>query len=297
MQRLIFALTTTVFAFPLLALGQEPAPTMSPEEAAIRKQVAAYVQAFNKGDAQALAAAWAPEAVYINRLTGEQVVGRAAIAEQFSALFKVKMGLKLEVKIGSIRLLSPSVAVEQGMATLTEEKAAPEEMPYTAVYVRQGGQWLLDRVTDEAPEAPSHYEQLKSLEWLVGRWVDQDENVRVETECKWAKNQNFLVRSFSVAAGDKIEMAGMQVIGWDASAKAVRSWTFDSDGGFAEARWSSKGDRWYIHNQGVLADGRKATMVNVIKKVNDDSFTWQTIERTVAGELLPNVSEVLIVRQ
>lgn len=297
MQRLSCAFFVIVFALPLLALGQEPAPTMSADEAAIRKQVAAYVQAFNQGDAKALADAWAPDAVYVNRLTGEQVVGRAAIAEQFAALFKVKSGLKLEVKIGSIRLLSPSVAIEQGMAKLAEEKTAPEELAYTAVYVRQGGQWLLDRVTDEAPEAPSHYEQLKSLEWLVGSWVDQDENVRVVTECKWAKNQNFLVRSFSVAAGDRVEMAGMQVIGWDASAKAVRSWTFDSDGGFGEARWSNKGDRWYIHNQGVLADGRKATMVNVIKKVSDDSFTWQTIERTVAGELLPNVSEVVIVRQ
>jgi hypothetical protein len=45
-----------------------------------------------------------------------------------------------------------------------------------------------------------------------------------------------------------------------------------------------------------LADGRKATMTNVIKQIDDNSFTWQTIERTAGGELLPNIDEVVIVR-
>ena len=89
----------------------------------------------------------------------------------------------------------------------------------------------------------------------------------------------------------------MQVIGWDAAAKTIRSWTFDSEGGYAVATWTFKKDRWYVSNSGVLADGRKASMTNVIKPVDANSFTWQTIERTAGGELLPNVPEVLIVRQ
>jgi hypothetical protein len=89
----------------------------------------------------------------------------------------------------------------------------------------------------------------------------------------------------------------MQIIGWDASKKQIRSWTFDSEGGFAEATWTQKGKQWFVHNKGVLADGRKAAMVNVIKQVDGNSFTWETIERTAGGELLPNVSEVLIVRE
>ena len=38
-------------------------------------------------------------------------------------------------------------------------------------------------------------------------------------------------------------------------------------------------------------------MTNVIKPVDQNSFTWQTVERTVGGELLPNIDEVLIVRE
>ena len=66
--------------------GQPNEP--SADEAAIRKADEAYVKAFNKHDAKALADAWSPEAVYLNRATGAEVVGRAAIAEHVAALFK-----------------------------------------------------------------------------------------------------------------------------------------------------------------------------------------------------------------
>jgi len=278
--------------------GQEPAAPEG-DEAAIRKTVEAYVQAFGKHDAQALADLWSPEAVYTNRLTGEEVVGRPAIAEQFAAIFKESPDLKLDVATDSIRLLSPNAAVEYGTAKFLSPKNGPEEVKYTAVYIKRDGRWLLDRVTDndEEEEAPSHYEQLKELEWMVGKWEDEDENASIETVCNWTKNRNFLTRSYSIKVGDRIDLSGMQIIGCDASTKSIRSWTFDSDGGFAEAAWTFKEDRWFIRNKGVLADGRKASAVNVMKPVDADSFTWQTVERTAGGELLPNVDEVRVVRK
>lgn len=273
--------------------GEPPAA-----EAAIKKAVAAYVEAFNKHDAKALAEQWSPEAVYINRITGEEVVGQKAIAEQFTAIFKAQPSLKIDVSTQSVQLLSPNVAVEHGTASLVAAKGTPEVIEYTAVYVKRDGKWLLDRVTDKAPEIiPTHYEHLKELEWMVGSWIDDDDISSVKTECNWTKNRNFLTRSFTVTVGDQVDMSGMQVIGWDAAAKQIRSWTFDSDGGFAEAVWTHKKDRWYVHNKGVLADGKTATMVNIIKPLDKDSFTWQTTERTVSGELLPNINEVRIVRE
>lgn len=280
-----------------LVSAQEPGQP-SADEAAIRKGVEIYVQAFGKHDAKALAELWSPDAVYTNRLTGEQAVGRAAITEQFTELFKVQPDLKLDVSLESIQLLSPNVAVEHGTAKLLTPKMEPEEVKYTAIYVKRDGKWMLDRVTDgDEVEAPSHYEQLKVLEWMIGTWVDEDDNARIETECNWAKNRNFITRSFSIEVGDRIDMSGMQIVGWDPAAKLIRSWTFDSDGGFAEATWTFKKDRWFIHNKGVLSDGRKATAVNVIKPVDANSFTWQTVERTAGGELLPNIDAVQIVRK
>ena len=75
---------------------------------------ASYVEAFNKHDAAALADHWSPDAVYLNRTSGEEVVGRAAIAEQFKALLKEQPELKVEVSVDSIQFISPNVAVEQG---------------------------------------------------------------------------------------------------------------------------------------------------------------------------------------
>jgi uncharacterized protein (TIGR02246 family) len=297
MKRLVVCLF--VLAGPLAnwSWGQQPGERPT-DEAAIRKADEVYVLAFNKHDAQALADSWSPEAVYLNRITGAEVVGRAAIAEQFTAFFKDQPQVKVDLTVESIQFVSPNVAVEQGTARTLSPNAEPNEIAYNAVYVKRDGRWLLDRVTDQAKEAvPSHYEQLKVLEWMVGRWVDKDDNVDIQTEVNWTKNRNFLMRSFTVAAQGRIDMSGMHIIGWDPAAQAIRSWTFDSDGGFAEATWTHKGDRWFINNKGVLADGRKASMVNVIKALDKDSFTWQTIERTAGGELLPNIQEVVVVRE
>lgn len=298
MKRFLLCLLALSCPLASESWGQEPIQ-LPADEVAIRKTVAAYVEAYNKHDAPALADLWSPDAVYTNRLTGEEVVGRPAIVEQFTAIFKAQPDLKLEVNPESIRLLSPNAAVEYGTVKLLVPKEEAETLKYTAVYVKRDGRWLLDRVTDgaEEDESPSHYEQLKALEWMVGNWVDEDETARIETEVKWTKNRNFLTRSFSIAVGDRIDMSGMQIIGWDASAKTIRSWAFDSDGGFTEATWAYKQDRWFVRNKGILAEGRSASGVNVIKPLNADSFTWQTIERTAGGELLPNVDEVRIVRK
>ena len=173
-----------------------------------------------------------------------------------------------------------------------------KKIEYTAVNVKRDGKWLLDRVTDKVSEiVPSHYEQLKVLEWMVGEWTGTADNAEIELECNWTKNRNFLTRAFKISLDDGTDFSGMQLIGWDPAAKTIRSWTFDSNGTFAEATWEQHGGRWFLRNRGTLPDGRTATMINVMKQIDADSFTWQTIERTAGGELLPNIDEIQLVRQ
>lgn len=268
------------------------------DEAAIRKAVASYVAAYNRGDAGALAALWSPGAVYTNPTSGEQAVGREAIKKEFAGVFAGAKGARLEAKTDSIQLISPSVAVEYGTATVTLPDQEPEQTEYTAVYVKNGKEWLLDRVSEkEAPAAPSHYEQLKCLEWMVGRWVDTDDETTVVTECNWTRDNNFLARFFTVQVRDSIDMAGMQIIGWDPSTKQIRSWVFDSHGGLGQGTWKKKGNRWYIQQRGVLPDGRKSSSVNIITLVDEKTCTLQSVDRTEDGELLPDIEEVRITRQ
>ncbi len=282
---------------PVMLRGQD-VPDQTQDEAAIRQTGSQYVDAFNKGDVATLVSFWSPESVYVNRVSGEQVVGREAIAAQFKSLFESAPNLKLAVNVESIQFVSPNVAVEHGIASFLTPDAQPDETEYSAVYVRRDGNWLLDRVTDKATQATSpHYEQLKALEWFIGSWIDEDENVRIATECNWTKNKNFITRSFTVSTADNVQLSGIQIIGWDAGSKQIRSWTFDSDGGFAQGVWSKSKDRWYVHKKGTTASGETTTAVNHVKPVDDNTFAFQSTQRTLSGELLPNIDEVIVIRQ
>lgn len=270
------------------------------DEAAIRKNAEAYVEAYNKHDAKAVAAMWSPDAVYMNPSTGEAAVGQEEIENVFAETLADLKDAKLEVKVTSVDFMSPNVAIESGTARIIRPDAEPEESNYTAVNVKRDGKWLIDRISEEAPSEPppSNYEHLKELEWMIGSWIDQDEEATVQTDCEWTKNQNFINRSFAVVVGDQVEMAGMQIIGWDPVAKKIRSWIFDSDGGFSEGKWTRKGDdRWFIQQNGTLSDGGRTSAVNVITRVDDDTLTWQSVNREVNGDILPNVDEVLVVRK
>lgn len=126
------------------AIGAE-GDRQSTDKAAIGKAVESYVAAFNQGNAKALAALWAPEAVYTNPLSGEQVVGREAIEKQFSAIFSQAKGAKLEAKTDSIRFISPNVAVEQGAAKVirAEQPQQAEDIAASAPEVApEKGEWM-----------------------------------------------------------------------------------------------------------------------------------------------------------
>ncbi len=274
------------------------APAAASDEEVIRSNAEKYVEAYNRRDSETMASMWSPEAVYMDPRTNEIVVGREAIKEQFDYALAGQEDAKLVVTIDSIEFVSPNVALERGSAVVTYSDHESEESTYTAVHIKREGKWLVDRISEsEVPvPPPSNYEHLKSLEWMIGTWIDQDETATVETECEWTKNKNFMTRSFAVVSREGVELSGMQIVGWDAEAKQIRSWVFDSTGGFGEGTWTANGENWTIESVGKLADGRKTSATNLLKKIDDDSYTWESINRQADGELQPNVDAVMIVR-
>ncbi|HUT11807.1 MAG TPA: SgcJ/EcaC family oxidoreductase [Thermoguttaceae bacterium] len=287
------------WAIVSLGLAAAPAQETGDDKAAIEAAVESYVKAFNARDAKALAEHWSPEGVYTSRLGGEQITGRDALAEEFAAQFEASENTKLEVATESIEFLSPNVALERGTATVTEPEAEPVKSEYTAVYVQREGRWLIDRVSEEEklPAPPSHFGQLEDLDWMVGDWIDREGGEAITTQCQWTRNRNFLVRAFMVSIEDRVDVTGMEFVGWDPARKQIRSWVFDSDGGFAEGSWSRSGDRWLVKTKATLPDGRIASSTSILRPLDEDSFTWQQVNRVVGGQLLPNIDEVVIVRQ
>ena len=48
---------------------------------------------------------------------------------------------------------------------------------------------------------------------------------------------------------------------------------------------------------GSIADGETTTAVNRVTPIDDATFAFQSTQRTLDGQLLPNIDEVLVVRK
>jgi uncharacterized protein (TIGR02246 family) len=285
--------------------GAAPA-ALSPEaraadEAAIRASGAAFVEAYNARDAKKLASLWTPEAIYIDPATGEESVGRDEIEKVFADAFADQQDAKLVVDSAAIEFVSPNVAIVRGSAHVVRPGEESSDSDFTSVRVKRDGKWLIDRVSEVETEKkpPSNYDHLKELEWMIGSWHDDDPRpgIEIQTDNEWTKNKNFITRSFAIAIGNQVNKSGMQIIGWDPNEKQIHSWVFDSDGGFGEGSWTHKGNKWFIQNSGTLPDGGKATNLNIITQLDDDSFQWESVNRDIDGQLQPNVSPLTVVRK
>jgi hypothetical protein len=217
----------------------------------------------------------------------------------FQSVFESDNTSQLSVTIESIRLITADVAIEDGIAELTSADGEPLKSTYTAVHVKRDGTWFLDSVreTDTPSPPPAEPSPLDQLSWMIGSWLDQDEESTVSTTWRWAKNKKFLTSAFSVSVGEEIELEGTQVIGWDPAAGQIRSWIFDSEGGFGEGVWRHVGEEWISDFTMTLNDGSQASGVNVYKPVDDNTFTWKSVERQIDGEEQPDIEEVSVYRQ
>src|SRR5438552_7588295 len=110
----------------------------------------AFVDAFEKGDARAVAAFWAEDGDYVD-LTGRRLQGRPAIENAFKNFFTENKGLKLRIDVNSVRFVTPDTAIEDGTTSVIPPDGTPtNQARYTNVHVKKDGQWVLQSVR-EAP--------------------------------------------------------------------------------------------------------------------------------------------------
>jgi len=285
--------------FAIMLAGADVNHAQSDDDrVAIEASIEAYVANFNARDAEKLAALWSPEGVYTSRTGGGEITGRESMEMEFATFFSESDTPRLEVWTESIEFISPNVALELGTATMLHPDDVTSENRYRVVYVRRDGQWLIDRVTeDDVIVELSHFDQLQDLEWLIGEWIDDDGEVAVETECKWTENQNYISRTYKVTNLEGVESSGLQIIGWDAKNQQIRSWLFDSSGGFISGIWNQRDDRWTVQSVATLADGGSGSFTSVFRPLDDGRYAWQKINRVLDGQLLPNLEEVIVSRR
>jgi uncharacterized protein (TIGR02246 family) len=267
------------------------APDHKQDEQAIRKLSAAFARALGKGDAKAVADFWTAEGEYLAD-DGTSFRGRAAIEKAYAEFLKENPKLRAEASIESVRFVSRDSAVEEGYLRVYRGKAAhPASSRYSALFVRENGRWRLALLRDWPDEGTT----LRDLDWLIGTWAAKTNGREVRTTYAWDEGKKFIRARFTIKGADGTT-SGTQRIGRDPRSGQVRSWLFESDGGFGEANWSWDGKRWVLDATGVQADGSEVTATNFLTPHGRDAFTWQSVNRTEDGEEVPNIPPIKVTR-
>ena len=366
------------------------------------KEVAdAYVRAFNSADAEAVADLWTEDGELTDQTTGVVLKGRRRILRAMKRTFASDPDMEAEMVSLAVQPVAPGVAVAQGLSRFTPKSGPVEAAAFVTLYVQRGGKWKMSRVWQTELDPNPHYEQLADLAWMIGEWSQEEGGKTTKNVCRWTRNRNFLTRSFQVSEAANVLGKGTEVIGWDPADKCIRSWTFDSQGGFAECvwdlvdghwrpgkitdhkpealakhqealkgldwmvgRWASRGEgqsvecscrwvpskaflmrrfkasrpgqwehegisiiawdpqekrirswmfdteggyseslwsqdgqKWIANARHVLPGGRIASSIMVCKKDGSDALTWQRVSQEVNGQMLPSGPEVRLVRQ
>lgn len=291
--------------------GASPASEASPRdaEAEIRGMLRAYLAAFNRHDAAALAACWNGECESVDLASGDVTQGRQAVEQVFAALFRADDRATIDLDVESIRLVRHDVAVVDAVSRIAfSEGGTAARSRLTAVVTREQGTWTLTNVRESPlPAEPSGpgAREIDGLDWLVGDWEDAGDGVSARTRCFWSTGRAFLIRCHTAAfdgserspagadgipgllpvgSGDPREIT--EVIGWDPSTAAIRSWVFTSEGRFAEGIWTRHGDRWLVRMEGRGADAGSACTAT-LERIGTEKLAFRCTGDALADALPP----------
>jgi uncharacterized protein (TIGR02246 family) len=254
-----------------------------PESAAIRSSDEQLVKAFNAGKADELAAMFLPKGELVDE-QGIVYPGQAAIKDLLTKFFAKYPGSKLTLSVESIRIIGP-VAFEEGTrSTATKDNAATSQVRYSLVRAKTATGWQIASLRDFSDDSDlTPHERLEPLAWLVGDWVNEGNDAAVRISYRWSDDKNFILGDFHVGKSGNTVMHSTQRIGWDPLAGKVRSWLFDSDGGYGEGHWTEVNGTWVIKSTAVLPDGQTGSATVTMTPKGKDRYTLKGTDR-IAGE-------------
>lgn len=258
----------------------------------------AFLDAYAKRDAQAIGKLFTEDAEFYDEF-GERTEGRENIVNMYQEVFDSSSEAVLEqITIERVRRISDKVALEEGVVVARDKADGPTfESRYVALHtLGDDGKWRINTLKSDARQSTQRQEQLQQLAWLTGSWVNQDSDSVVHTECDWSDDGNYLLRRFTIQTYDGREMSGVQRIGWDPAHKKLRSWTFDSQGGFFNGLWTQKGDQWLVTSAGITSDGTAVTGTAVYSLVDAEMIRWQYTNLIVGDDVRDDMEPVTMVK-
>ncbi|HQR07297.1 MAG TPA: SgcJ/EcaC family oxidoreductase [Gemmatales bacterium] len=259
---------------------------------AITKSAKDFSDAFNAGDAKAIAAAWT-ENGECREANGQTLIGRAAIEKAYADFFKNNAGTKIETLVKSVRFPSKDLAIEEGLLRQTRDsKDLPTTTAYSAIHVREGGQWKLAL----SIETGAGQDRLEDLEWLLGDWTGKVKDDTVKFTFVGEPKKARVLGSFTRTTAGKEPMTGSVRISLDPETGLIRSWGFEDDGAHSQALWYCDGKSWILDTRGVLADGTPTAERIILRRAAPDVITWRAVDRVVGDASLPDMPPMRLTR-
>ena len=277
-----------------IVYGQAVADAPAGVDKAILAESERTVKAFNGGDAAALAGLFSPTGELVDE-NGNVFSGTEAIAELFTKFFEKFPKAVLELNVTSTRPLGSDIAIEEGVRRITaDEGASVAQVRYIVVREKAGDRWPIVSYREFADDpAPTPHEMLAGLEWMVGEWIDESPEGFTSIAIRWSDDGNFLLGDYSVSVGGEKVAASTQRIGWDPIEGHLRSWTFDSDGGFSEGQWLAGDDEWIVRSEATMPDGTRGSATMSVKLQDADHFVIESTDRVVGGAEEPDFKLVV----
>jgi uncharacterized protein (TIGR02246 family) len=285
--RLTILLSGLVFVSAVWA-AEEKAPDGNPAATV----ALAYREAFDVGNADQLAALHAKDAAWVDS-NGTVHSGREAIRAVLAKAFAADPGRTIEFAVDQVRPLGDDVILENGSSIVTGPDGEQSASFYTTVYAKKDGQWRIAQITETAPVIePSPASELAALSWLEGKWRGENAKRALTLEIAPAQNGNFLTIKYAFGENGE-EGTSTEVVGYDATEDRVRSWTFDSAGGFSEAAWQQDGADWLLVSKSVNPDGtRGSSQLEIRPAADGQSFTVEGYNRESGGVPIPKLGPI-----
>lgn len=272
-------------------------PKREADKLAIEKLSKEMIQAYDKRDAAAIAEHWTAEGEFIPN-DGEPLRGRAEVQKAYAEFFKTLKGKpKLEIQSDDLRFLSPDTAVAEVTLRLKNDEGEVVASSWrNTLLVREGGQWKIAMVREWDRDVSTDT-SLKELEWLIGTWQASSKEREVTTTYEWDENKAFLRGKYTVKEGGKVIESGLQMIGKDNAEGTIRSWVFQSDGGFGGGVWTREGNKWTVDVHGVTPDGKELTATSVYVHLGPSAYTWQAVDQELDGVSIADTQPIKVTKQ
>jgi uncharacterized protein (TIGR02246 family) len=284
---LLAACAAAATAVHVLSGGTPPAAAEEPAAKAPAggQRAQAFITAFERGDAKAVAGFWTPDGDYVDAV-GKRTAGRAAIEKLYEGLFAEMKGAKLSVTVTAARPVGADVLLEDGISEVRPADGGPGSVSrFSAVLAKRDGEWYFESLRESIAHPPSNADNFGDLERLIGDWTGEAEKGESgKASYSWAENKNFIVSSFATTVNGVPVVGGTQWIGWDAG------------GGVGEASWKKDGTGWVTTVTARTADGKKVSATNRLTWTGPDNITWQLGDITVDGKVMPNAPPLKLKR-